>query len=93
MRGWRGVGPWKGLDFRQQPFGLLSCLVQFRSLRSSGGIIAVVSDPRDNRSEGEPSSKPGSPWRYIIMWTTFGVTLVVTVVVVVQAILKTTGFD
>ena len=52
-----------------------------------------MSDPRANRSEGEPSSKPGSPRRYIIMWTTFGVTLVVTVVVVVQAILKTTGFD
>jgi len=68
-------------------------LAQFRSLRLSSGIIAIVSDPRDNLSEGEPSSKPGSPWRYIFMWTAFGVTLVVTLVIVVQAILKTTGFD
>ena len=52
-----------------------------------------MNEPPEDRSDGQPDAKPGSPWRYIIMWTTFGVTLVVTVIVVVQAILKTTGFD
>ena len=61
--------------------------------RRGRDIIAAVDDSPESRTESLPEPKPGSPWRYIIMWTTFGVTLVVTVVVVVQAILKTTGFD
>ena len=55
-------------------------------------IIAAVNDSPESRTDNAPDSKPGSPWRYIFMWTAFGVTLVVTVVIVVQAILKTTGF-
>ena len=68
-------------------------LGHFRAGQSSGGIIASMNESPENRSDGQPDAKPGSPWRYIIMWTTFGVTLVVTVIIVVQAILKTTGFD
>lgn len=68
-------------------------LGHFRAGQSSGGIIASMDEPPENRSDAQPDAKPGSPWRYIIMWTTFGVTLVVTVIIVVQAILKTTGFD
>ena len=52
-----------------------------------------MNEPREERSDSQPDAKPGNPWRYVIMWTAFGVTLVVTVIVVVQAILKTTGFD
>ena len=36
--------------------------------------------------------KPGGAWRHILMWTVFGLTLVVTVVIVVQAMLLTVGF-
>ena len=62
-------------------------------LRKGRDIIAAVDDSPESRAESQPQPKPGNPWRYIVMWTAFGVTLVVTVIVVVQAILKTTGFD
>lgn len=48
-------------------------------------------DPNTEQGSGPP--KPGGAWRHILIWTAFGLTLVITVIIVVQAILKTTGFD
>ncbi len=47
-------------------------------------------DP-EQRNEGS-KRKPYGAWRHILMWTMFGLTLVITIVIVVQTILRTTGF-
>ena len=48
------------------------------------------SEGRNGKDAGR--GKPGGAWRHILMWTVFGLTLLVTVVIVVQAMLLTIGF-
>lgn len=47
---------------------------------------------QDRTGKDAGSGKPGGAWRHILMWTAFGLTLLVTVVIVVQAMLLTIGF-
>lgn len=47
---------------------------------------------QDRTGKDAGGGKPGGAWRHILMWTAFGLTLLVTVVVVVQAMLLTIDF-
>ena len=55
--------------------------------------MVVVNEPVENRTESQPDPESGSLWRHIIMWAAFGFTLLVTVIIIVQVILRTKGFD
>ena len=52
-----------------------------------------MNDRDPNPERGNDPPKPSGAWWHILIWTAFGLTLVITVAIVVQAILKTTGFD
>lgn len=47
---------------------------------------------QDRTGKDAGGGKPGGAWRHMLMWTAFGLTLLVTVVIVVQAMLLTIGF-
>lgn len=47
---------------------------------------------QDRTGKDAGGGKPGGAWRHILMWTAFGLTLLVTVVIVVQAMLLTIDF-
>ena len=51
-----------------------------------------MSKAEDKPGKGFSGGKPRGAWRHILMWTVFGLTLVITVVIVVQAMLLTIGF-
>ena len=52
--------------------------------------------PAMNRHDASRDSgsvkKPRGAWRHILVWTAFGLTLVITLVIGIQAMLQTTGF-
>ena len=45
-----------------------------------------------NRESGSVE-KPQGAWRHILAWTVFGLTLAITVIIGIQAMLQTTGFE
>lgn len=57
-----------------------------------GVTMPPMSKAEDRPGRETIKGKPGGAWRHILMWTAFGLTLVVTVVIVVQAMLLTIGF-
>ena len=58
---------------------------------SQTATIAAMSERNDHSRKDQNASSSGA-WRHILMWTVFGLTLVVTIIIVLQAMLLTTGF-
>lgn len=54
--------------------------------------MPLMSKAEERTGKEVSRGNPGGAWRHILMWTVFGLTLVVTVVIVVQAMLMTIGF-
>ena len=47
---------------------------------------------RNDHSRKDQNASSSGAWRHILMWTVFGLTLVVTIIIVLQAMLLTKGF-
>ena len=59
---------------------------------STGVTMPLMSKVEDRSGKGFSRGKPRGAWRHIMMWTVFGLTLVITVAIVVQAMLLTIDF-
>lgn len=54
----------------------------------------MSSTSNDEQGPGRNAdASPKGVWRPILLWAAFAATLVITVIIVVQAILQTTGFN